>query len=109
MSNNPKGLPQPAQAVAAESSREAWRFCSKCGAEARIVSNSNGRFGHCGPCKFRWSISLARPGQFEHAALPAREFTKQTIVPQYSEESLANAPSRRGNDTVGPKHLRKRN
>lgn len=38
---------------------DANRYCPTCGAEARIVSNFDGRRAFCGPCKKDWPISGA--------------------------------------------------
>jgi len=61
------------------------RFCTQCGAEARIVSNRFGRTAYCGPCGTEWPISGPVVPQHAVAGYLPRGLSKQTLLePDYT-------------------------
>lgn len=77
-------LPLPAEEVVSDPIKKG-RICQTCGKNARIVSNGQGVFGFCGPCKTDWMISGPRIPPSAYAASLPRGISKVCLIPQDTE------------------------
>jgi hypothetical protein len=88
VADRPSGLPPVKKPSSTDPDRpglDRSRFCSDCGNEGRVVSNSNGVNVYCGPCKKHWPVSSRPFGGGDAASVP-RGLSKHTwIEPEWDK------------------------